>query len=273
MIKEYIHYLHEVRGMADNTTLAYARDLYDFVAWARTHVTDARWSKISRDDVERYVSHLHRVHMSVATIRRRIVAIRRAYQWAVYHGKLSHNPAQYVSSPRLPERLPNTLPLEDVRAAIDDPTTDKRTRAIISLIAETGLRIGEVMDIDWEDVDVDSQTIRVTGKGGRQRVVRYGARTQANLVEAWPEHTGRIIGRSNERGTREKVWQALRKHTDAKKCSAHIIRHTFATAHVNAGTDMKCLADMMGHKDIHTTEIYAHVAGARLLQSFNNIKI
>lgn len=273
MINEYLNYQAQNVRRSPHTLRANAADLQEFAAWARGNLAAARWSTITQIDVETYVKALSNAGKSASTIQRKVSCLRCFYRWAQRHGHETGNPAQYVQTPRPGKRVPFTMPYGDIRAAIEDTQTDAQTRGQIAVIAETGLRISEVLGMRWENINREARIIHVTGKGNKQRVVVYGERTEAALNGQGAKLYGDVWETASERDTRYKIAAALRAHTSAKKASPHIIRHSFACEHLNSGTEIETLSVMLGHESVKTTEIYAQVAGARLLQSFNNIKV
>lgn len=273
MIREYIDYMGANKGSSPLTLKVYARELHVFVDRMRKTKASPTWSNVTQADVETWVADMTRQGLTASTIRRRVSIVRSCLRWAQHRGYIANNPARFVSTPKQATRVPRTMPYEDIRATIADDTIDSETRTIIALMAETGIRIGEALAIKTTDINKQQRSIVVTGKGNKQRVVVYGKKTAQLLSAYYAKSTGVLFTLRAERDARWAIYTALRKHTQAKKCSSHVIRHSFACEHISNGTDIKTLATMMGHTDVHTTEIYAQVAGAQLLRAFNNITI
>jgi site-specific recombinase XerD len=273
MISEYLNHLEQVRGLSPCTLRAYEHDLRKFASWARHNVATPQWSAISQADVEAWVRSMTTAGAQASSVKRQVSALRSFYRFHVHQGTLTKNPAQWVCSPKQQHKLPSTMAMSDVVATVHDTSEDTETRALVALMAETGMRISEALAVSTHDVTPATRVIRVHGKGSKERVVSYGETTRQLLNAVMGTRRGMVFVNKPEREYRREVWFALGRHTTATKHSPHIIRHTWACEHLSNGTDIKTLSAMMGHVSVKTTEIYAQVAGARLLQSFNNVRI
>ena len=266
MIREFQDYCRHNLGLAESTVSEYGKDLHYFVSWLQKTAGVQRWGMVKRSTVEAWVKMQHEQGTQAATIKRRISSVRRLYQWAWLQGLCKVNPAKFVSTPKMAVKLPNVMQLDDIKAAINDANIGLNTRAMIAVMAEAGLRISEAMRIKDEDFDSVNRTIRVTGKGNKERVVYYGdatARMMALGGFRWKcnEH-------DSERQRRYDVWHALYQHCRNERCNPHSLRHTFASKMVENGVGLSELAMIMGHASVQTTERYTHLCSDAVRESY-----
>jgi site-specific recombinase XerD len=214
---------------------------------------------VEKATVDLYVSDMAEDGLKPATIKRRISTIRSMFQYAWQTGLQANNPAKYVSTPKLAEALPKTINEDDLRKTILDSSIDINVRGFIAFIAETGCRISEALSVTKADFDLENRSLRIWGKGKKERVVYFGDITAAYVRYA------RTIGNIplwtwSQRQTRFLVYNALRKHSKALQLSPHAIRHSFATDMLNSGCPITSIQTILGHKSVQTTERYAKVA-------------
>lgn len=266
MIKEFQQYCRHNLGLADSTITEYGKDLHLFVTWLQSTAGINRWSQVIRPTVDQWVSEQHANGTAPATIKRRVSAVRRLYQYAWLQGLCKDNPAKYVSTPKNAYRLPNVLQLNDIKAAINDANVELEIRSLIAVMAEAGLRISEAMSIKSSNFDTQNRSIRVTGKGNKERTVYYGDATAQLLEQGGFDSNYTAI--TDERQIRYNVWQALRKHSQSDKCNPHTLRHTFATIMVENGAELSSLAMMMGHANTKTTERYVHLGSKAIRETY-----
>lgn len=260
MIQEFINYLEKNKGYSPQTCGEYRKDLERFVKWLKSHNV-AKWSNVEKATVDLYVSDMADEGLKPATIKRRISTIRSFYQYAWVMGYQKENPLKYVSTPKLGEALPKTIEQDDLRMTILDGTTNINVRGLIAFIAETGCRISEALSVTKADFNQETRSIRIWGKGKKERVVYYGDITAAYVKYA------KVIGNCpiwtwTQRQARFLIWQALRKHSNAQQLSPHAIRHSFATGLLNKGAPITTVQALLGHKSVETTQRYAKVAEA-----------
>lgn len=273
MIAEFLDNCKRQKALSENTLNAYRKHLTKFAAWLKSRHEGARWSAVTQQEIEEYVCYLNQRGESASSVKAQMAAIRSLYMYFVRKGMLTDSPARYVSTPKRPARLPKVMAWEDIRAALKDASTGLETRAQIAIMAESGMRISEVLAMTWEQAS--KNVLRVVGKGNKERLVQLGASSRRLLAALRQQRDGKgqIFSERSEREYRYLVWQGLRKHTDAEKCSPHVLRHTFATQQLLSGTDLVTLSTMMGHSSTTTTERYTHIAGIDLVKSFTKTSI
>lgn len=261
MIQQYINYLRNIKGYAENTATAYEKDLRAFAEWAKGHLKDARWSMISRDDLDMYVTELATMGLKPATTNRKLSAIAGLYRYMNRQGLRVENPSHYESRRKVAETIPNTIPVHELHIAWQNAMGV--TKVMIGLLATTGIRIQELLDLEWEDIDYANCAMTINGKGSRQRIVYTTPEHLETLKAVNAMHTmsGRIFTIS-QRQARHMIWNALRPYTRAKQLSPHAIRHTFATHAANMGANVSTIGAALGHKHIETTQKYLDMTSA-----------
>lgn len=175
-------------------------------------------------------------------------------------GYTGENPARYVSTPKLDKTLPKPIEKEAIKKAIENSTP--RTRAILSILYETGIRISELMALNKQtDIDPTTHRINIKGKGSKERVVYYGELTSSTLNDLQ-------IKDMTAREIRWDVWHALKPYSNAKQLSPHAIRHTYACTMLQNGADIKVIQALLGHETVKTTERYAQVSGQQVATQY-----
>jgi integrase/recombinase XerD len=267
-------------GLAANTLAAYRRDLSLFAAWLDAQkgspIESARESELlgymaARHDGSRATS-----------ANRRLTVFKRFYRWALRERLAAADPTLKLRNARQPLRVPKTLSEAQVEALLAAPDVDKalglRDRAMLELLYACGLRVSELVTLKTVQVGLAEGCLRVTGKGGKERLVPFGEEAHRWLTSYLQGARGAILdGRSSDalfvtgRGgamTRQMFWKLIKSHAlragIAAPLSPHTLRHAFATHLLNHGADLRAVQMLLGHADISTTTIYTHVARERL---------
>ena len=270
MISEYINYLSSIKACSEHTVRAYRSSLISFVNYMISYKTDARWSNISRKDVESYISYMVACEKQPTTIKIHKAAICGIFRYMIHNGYIQDSDVFFAQSPKLHITEPNIIDYKDINATIDDANIDTDTRTIILLIAETGLRISEVLSLRPLDFDKANKIITISGKGSRLRHCYYSNRI-ADMLNKFYRYTKRCdnLFSGNERVIRKKIWMALHKHSNAIKTSPHIIRHSFATQMLSNGMSLVNLQGILGHSDITTTRKYINAQSLSGKEEYN----
>lgn len=275
-------------GAAENTRLAYARDLSD----AEAHLAKRGLSleNAGTEDLRTYVQQMQGSQGMVArTVARRLSALRRFYGFLLSERRRSDDPTAALDSPRLPSPLPKLLALEDVTALIEAAERTEgpeglRLIALLELLYATGMRVSELVGLHLSALNRSSPTILVRGKGGKERLVPMSEPSQRALAAYLPvrgyfvppgtrpgQSPWLFPSRSAEEGhlTRQRFAQllkqlALEANLDPDRVSPHVLRHAFATHLLDHGADLRSVQKLLGHADIGTTQIYTHVTRERL---------
>ncbi|MGH3876780.1 MAG: site-specific tyrosine recombinase XerD [Actinophytocola sp.] len=277
----YLDHLAVERGTSRNTLDGYTRDLRRYAS----HLTVsslADLSAVTEEHVSAFLAVLREgdeAHppLAASSAARALVAVRGLHKFAVREGLVDLDPAREVRPPAAPRRLPKALPVDDVVRLLDTPGDGAgplRDRALLEVLYSTGARISEAVGLDLDDVDSHERTVRLDGKGGKQRLVPVGRPAldalDAYLVRARPGLAARGRGTPavflNVRGgrlSRQSAWQVLKVAASRAGITApvspHTLRHSFATHLLEGGADVRVVQELLGHASVTTTQIYTLV--------------
>ena len=264
MITTFINYQSQVRGLSPRTCEEYQKNLRYFTLWARPR--GLRWSTRWKSDIDCWTADMRTSGLDASTIKTRISTLRTFYDWLVHEGKLEMNPARYCQTPKKEERLPREANPEMVEAWLAKPATTRDERYVhmlTAIIFETGLRISEAMAI--KKSDFQRAGIIVRGKGGRERIVFYGHRTIESLRAYAPAGNDIFAGWTQE-ALRWAMYRTL--GTSIEGIHPHQLRHTFAMESLNNGMSLNEVGQLLGHKHLSTTQIYARATTKTLQEHY-----
>lgn len=251
--------------LAVSTADAYLSDITQFEVWCFDYRKGARWSTLCAADIEDYISYMVSRKYEYSSICRALSALSSIFSYFVRKKMLAENPVLQIKRPRPSYHQREALDMEIIRQVLAQPNLLKSTRALISLIVESGLRIGECMSLRRDDIDLESRQIKVAGKGRSYRMAFFGDMTAKYLQEYFNEcHLVLNIFPKSRREYNWEVYHACKPFAGAHKCSPHILRHTFATECLSQGMPMDVLMLTLGHKSIDTTLLYTHCQSSRL---------
>jgi len=280
------------RAVAEKTREAYASDCRQFAAWANDRQVDP--AHVDVRTLRRYGAAQSEAGIAPSTIARRLAALRGLFRIQMEIGAREDNPAELLSSPKKPQRLPHVLKAGEVAALLDSiPAStplELRDRALFELAYACGLRAEELVSLDLESVDFDAETVRVEGKGSKTRLVpvgehavgaleRYLARGRPALAAdvgrpvdraLFLSKSGRRLSTSDVR-RRLSVWarQAVARVPALAQAHPHALRHSFATHLLDGGADLRAIQELLGHATISTTQVYTRVESARLRSTYS----
>ena len=259
MLTIFENYLKNIKGYSERTCSEYLKDLKAFSRWAKAHKDDARWSTLTRSDIDEYITMRAEEGIKPATTNRELAALSALYRFFIREGLLKTNPVRFQSRRKVGFHLPNTIPAEDLQAAYKG--TYGVVHVWIGLLSTTGIRISELLNLNWEDIDFKSCCLEIKGKGNKERLVFTTPEYLELMRQAYERcpTEGRIF-RYSERDARYMLWQALKPYSRAKQLSPHAIRHTFATSLAKQGVNVATIATILGHKSIETTQKYIDMA-------------
>lgn len=261
MINEYINHLENIKGSSTHTAAAYRRDLRQFVAFIKQNYPGITWSTINKGMIEHYIMTLVGYGELPTTTNRKLAAISGLYRYMKTHGYECANPAQYVSRRKIAETIPNTIDPNQLCTAYDNAIGS--VKVMLGLLITTGIRLGELLAIRWEDVNIKDGTIIIHGKGNKERVVSVPARQLEEIGYAISRQDPKdTIFHTSQFETRCMIYQALTPYCQAKQLSPHAIRHTFATEMAKAGESGPTIALALGHRNLKTTQHYIDLAKA-----------
>lgn len=259
MLTRFENYLKNIKGYSERTCSEYLKDLKAFARWAKANKQDARWSTLTRSDIDDYISMRAKEGIKPTTTNRELAAISALYRFFIREGLLKNNPARYQSRRKVGFHLPNTIPSEDLQAAYKN--SFGVVHVWIGLLSTTGIRISELLGLNWEDIDFKTCALEIKGKGNKERLVYTTPEYLELMRQAYERHPaeGRIF-RYSERDARYMLWEALKPYSRAKQLSPHAIRHSFATSLAKQGVNVATIATILGHNRIATTQKYIDLA-------------
>lgn len=259
MIYEFCNYLRAIRGYSENTIRAYCADLRSFARWANTHKQGARWSTTTRHDIDEFLKHQQALGLKATTTNRQIAAISSLFRYIQREGFQIDNPCKYESRRKLPKTEPTTLNPRSIAQAYKH--AHGNTRTMLGLLATTGIRLQELLDLNFEDIDFETSQLHIMGKGSKERTVNTDARVLEALkgIKYHLGATGRIFWMS-QRKARYMIYEALKPYCNSNHLNPHTIRHTFATELAKVGENTAAIAKVLGHSHIETSQKYIKMA-------------
>lgn len=285
----FIQYVELELGRSANTVMAYRKDLDQLFTFAQT-VGCEQLQDIGIVELRGWLAQQRKAELSSATIARRATAIRMFFAWATYTKLIEEDPASALVIPKVSKRLPQVLQrqqAEDVmdRATLradDNSPTHIRDLAILELLYATGIRVGELVGLDIHDLDQSRRTIRVLGKGAKERVVPYGAIADRTVLSYLAtaratlatEQSGAALflgqrgKRIDQRVVRAMVHEVLSSLNGMPNLGPHALRHSAATHLIEGGADIRTVQEILGHASLATTQLYTHVSMDRLRAVF-----
>ena len=292
LIDRYLEHLEDERVVSAHTLRAYGSDLDRFLQFLASDFLNLDRQRIRPDDVDplavrSFIAALSRDGVGKRTQARSLSAVRGLFRFACREGTLTANPASAVRTPKQPHHLPRHLRPGEVETLLDaargDDPLSRRDLALLEMLYASGLRVGELTGLDWHDLDLEARTVRVLGKGGKERMVPFG-RPAALALGAWQEVWDTIRrecpdadepvflnyrgGRLGARSVRRILDRYVDKASLASGVHPHTLRHTFATHLLEGGADLRTIQELLGHSSLSTTQRYTHVEIERLLQIY-----
>lgn len=285
-VEDFLEYLRTVRHYSANTIDAYGRDLGRWTEFCVDHFGSAApdLERVSPDDVRAYLAWGARKGLDKRTLARRLASLRGFFRHACREGWSRRNPAQFVAIPRRGRRLPAVMRAEPLQGLLDaarerDGFYARREAALLEVAYGGGLRVGEIAGLAWSDVD-STGSVRVVGKGNRERRVPLGQAAARALTEWKKEIEAAGVGRSEAvftsrsgrrlaiRQIQRVVTQALERGAEREGLSVHTLRHSFATHLLDRGADILAVKELLGHESLSTTQLYTHLSRERLKAAY-----
>lgn len=279
LIESFIAHLWLEHGLSDNTQAAYATDLRQFAVWLKsTTLLEASATQIGA-----YLAHRQGQGRSNRSAARLLSSLRRFYRYCLREKLLVSDPTELIDSPHLGRSLPKSLTESDVDNLLQAPNTllplGFRDRSMLELLYATGLRVSELVDLQFQQVSFRQGWVRITGKGDKERLVpigeealdwleRYVAGARQDILGTRQSDFLFVTSRGSNM-TRQAFWHIIKRYAVqagiAKSAlSPHTLRHAFATHLLNHGADLRVVQLLLGHSDLSTTQIYTHIAQRRL---------
>lgn len=282
-LEQFLHYLATERQLSAHTLDNYSRDLQRFLAFVEP-LECTSWADVEVKRVRQFVAQTHRQGLAGSSIQRLLSAIRSFYRFLAREGLVEHNPADAVQAPKSPRKLPSTLDTDQIDHLLALPVTDAvsaRDAAIMELIYSSGLRISELVGLDLQDLDLADHSLRVTGKGSKERVLPIGTKALAAL-DCWLDYrheladmleTAVFVSKRGSRISVRAVQQRMeywgKREEIQGQVHPHRLRHSFASHVLESSGDLRAVQELLGHEDISTTQIYTHLDFQHLMNVYD----
>ena len=281
LIDDFLSMLWVEKGLSENTIKAYKTDLTALAVFLQKHFEDLSLAEALEIHIQTYLAIRLDQKLSQRSTARLLSSCRAFYIYLVQNKVRQDNPINHISNPKLPQYLPSTLTEKQVDALLEAPDEDDpiqmRDKAMLELLYATGVRVSELVNLQMHQICMLQGVIRVTGKGGKERLVPMGEAAldylELYLKAARPQlltkPTNTVF--PSKRGstmTRQTFWHRIKLYAKLAgikvPLSPHTLRHAFATHLLNHGADLRVVQMLLGHSDLSTTQIYTHVATQRL---------
>lgn len=272
-VDKFLFFLKVELNYSELTIKSYQLDLTDFFEYIKK--SKINYLRINNNEVRGYLKYLDSCNLKNSTISRRISTLRTFYNYLLDEGLVESNVFHNVKNPKLEKKLPNYLnynEIEELLESIDITNTEGlQRRLLIEMFYSTGCRVSEMINVKLKDIDFTNKTIRIMGKGSKERIVYYGDYASKYLEEYLKKVEVKDYLFTNKKQEKlsvsevELIIKDIMKHISIKThVTPHTLRHTFATHLLNNGADIKTVQELLGHANLSTTGIYTHISSDRL---------
>ena len=293
-LNQFLQHLRYERNVSTHTLRNYSSDLLQFRDYLllKGEVKDIPVSEIDHLTIREWMASLHGLNKKKTSIARKLASLRTFFQFLIREGVQETNPAKLVATPKIERKLPNHLSMEDAVRFIETPdlNTDlgKRDRAILEFLYATGMRVGELVNLNLKDIDFREKLVRVTGKRKKQRILPFGEpslqalmfylnEARADFLHNCPpterDDQAVFLNYQGTRITTRSVGRMVDKYiklcADIHDISPHSLRHSFATHLLDSGADLRDIQELLGHALLSTTQIYTHVSMEKLIEVYD----
>jgi len=288
-LSSFEDFLSSERNYSKHTLKAYIADLKEFslVLKEMNLISpkngDIDFAHMDETPIRVYISKLHSKNKKVS-ISRKIASVRTFFEFLIRRGEMKSNSAKLVPTPKGEKRLPTFLTVDEVVKLVETPGSDNafesRDRAILELLYSCGLRVSELVGINLNDLDLNSMSVKVLGKGNKERMVPLGSKA-CSAIETYlrqrldlkPKEDHLFVNSRGGRLTTRSIDRIIKKYAVRagipKNISPHVLRHTFATHLLGGGADLRAIQEMLGHKSLSTTQRYTHTSVEKLMEIYD----
>ena len=286
-LQEFKLYIEVERNFSKHTVTAYSSDILSFLIWLR----DGNIQDVTYETIREYLLYIRQFNYLKTTTARKIASLRTFYRFLYRERVIETNPAAGVHSPKKGKSLPEFLTEAEIEQVLNNIKMESpagyRNRTILELLYATGMRVSELSSLNFENLNLAENEIKVFGKGAKERIVLVSNRAK-NFLETYIKTVRYLIFKDekpdlnspvfiNKTGYRlqpQSIRLAVREVVDKtelpKHVTPHVFRHSFATKLLENGADLRVVQELLGHSSISNTQIYTHVSNERLRQAYNN---
>lgn len=287
LLEAFLDYLRYERNASTKTVEAYRDDLKAFESFFQGLDSEISWENLDADVAREWVVTMMEHGNKASSVQRRLSALRSMYRFLLRRGYVQRDPVHHLTAPKRERVLPAFVREEEMNRLLDDPQMfadnfdGRRDHLIIAMFYETGLRVSELVGLNLEDVNLTARTLKVTGKGNKQRIVPFGEELlhliniyigERSLLERKDEQAFFVV-RKGERLKADRVRRMVKAKlglvTMQQKRSPHVLRHTFATTMLNHQADLQSVKELLGHARLATTEVYTHTTFEELKKEYH----
>lgn len=284
--EKFLNYVQQVNTGSSNTWIAYKKDIELFFDFLQKEVHETDLNNVTRRNINDYILHLReygKKHLNATTINRRISSLRSFYKYMNEYTDITANPFIGYKNIKQEQKLPEFLFIDEVETLLNsidkNNVLGKRNLAMFELMYASGLRVSETCNLEINDINFDTRTLYIKGKGNKYRIVPFYEKAGEDLkdyienarIELITKDSGNIVFLNNHgrKLTPRGVNYLLKKYYPEKNLHPHILRHSMATHLLDNGADLRIIQEFLGHSDISTTQIYTHVTQEHLKQVYN----
>ena len=280
-LSEFLENIEYQRGYSENTIINYEIDIEEFISFLKSEAIE-NIKDVNYNVVRSYLMELYNKKYSRNSVSRKLSSLRSFFKFLHNKNKITMNPFNLISSPKKEKRLPKFLYNEDIEKIFDVPDKNtplgQRDILVLELLYDTGIRVGELVNIKIKDIDYNNRTIRILGKGNKERIVLFGIYLEDILNMYLNDGRIKILnGKNSEylilnghgnnittRGVRLIIENIIKKSSIKTHATPHTLRHTFATHLLENGADLLTVKELLGHSSLSSTQVYTHITNERL---------
>ena len=285
-IEQFLDHLANGRHLSPHSVKGYQRDLLHFHHYLNQREGD--FLHLASQQIQDFVARRHRQGASSRTIQRNLSAIRSFYRFLLSHHMVSSNPALGISAPKGVQKLPSTLDVDQVAGLLSEGAEEEegaievRDQAMFELFYSSGLRLSELVQADCGSIQLDEETIRVVGKGRKERIVPVGSKA-LRVMERWLRVRGALAaegesalfvsqrgGRISPRTIQQRLAARAKERGVSQHVHPHLLRHSFASHILESSGNLRAVQEMLGHENISTTQIYTHLNFQHLAEVYDS---
>ncbi|GBU10778.1 tyrosine recombinase XerD [Erysipelotrichaceae bacterium] len=284
----FLQYIAVIKGLSHNTMMSYRQDIHHYIHFCQHNRGKTNLVTLDLEDVQEFLKFYSSTSHSSRSSARMIATMHTFYRFMMMEKIIIENPWEKIKTPKLPKKIPDFLTIAEVSLLLNGDiqtrkiTFDDRNRLMIELLYATGMRVSELLEIKLQDINFVSRTIRVMGKGNKQRIVPILEQTGAEIKNFIA--TQRVVldlelcpylflNYNGKRMSRQGFWKIVKQRAKLlgleKNITPHILRHTFATHLLENGADLRIVQELLGHEDIGTTQIYTHINQQKLYATYH----